>query len=161
MGYYISFIVGSIISKPRQYIQSQHPRPSEAGKQQHSFGQACAWSASHKHHSNSDHTSAHQFSASFFPSSLSLIPSIVANTVKRSCTHHLHETIHGRQEHIHLDHLLNRASRLLQHRTQVLDTQLRHVRDRRRGLCEDRAFGCTWDLTGAVDGRGRCDCLGL
>lgn len=40
---------------------------------------------------------------------------------KKSATYHLRKTVHGGQEDVDLDHLLNATACLLQHGCQVLD----------------------------------------
>ena len=75
---------------------------------------------------------------------------------------HFGEAIHGGEEHVHLDDLLERRACSGENGREVADAQLRHLRDggaaRER---EDLARGCAGDLPGAVDRAGRGDGLGL
>ena len=58
------------------------------------------------------------------------------------CPVHLHKVIHRRQEHIDLDHLLNRRAGFLQDGGQVLDALLGHLGDGGGGGGEEFAFWC-------------------
>lgn len=74
---------------------------------------------------------------------------------------HLSEVVHGGQEHVDLDDLVERGPRGREHRAEVLDAQLRHLGDARRGLCEDLAAGRARDLARAIDRVCGTDGLGL
>jgi hypothetical protein len=74
---------------------------------------------------------------------------------------HLGEVVHGGQEHVDLDDLVERGPRGREHRAEVLDAQLRHLRDARRRLREDLAAGRAGDLARAVDRVGGAYGLGL
>jgi len=74
---------------------------------------------------------------------------------------HLGEVVHGRQEDVDLDDLGDVGPAGLQHRGEVLDAELGHLRYAGARLREDLARGRAWDLARAVDGARRGYCLGL
>lgn len=74
---------------------------------------------------------------------------------------HLSEVVHGRDEHVDLDDLLERGSGGLEDIRQVGDALLGHLGDGVRGLGEDLAGGRAGDLAGAVDGAAGLDGLGV
>lgn len=59
---------------------------------------------------------------------------------------HLRKVVHGSQEHIDLNNLLNTASSFLKNSRQVLDAELGHGRDAGGLKGENFAFGCAWDF---------------
>ena len=74
---------------------------------------------------------------------------------------HLGKVVHGRDEHVDLDDLLQRGAGGGEHIRQVRDALLGHLGDAMRGEREDLAGGCAWDLAGAVDGAVGLDGLGI
>ena len=59
---------------------------------------------------------------------------------------HLREVIHGRYEHIDLDHLADIGACSFEDGGQILDAKLGHLGDGGGGLREDLAGGCARDL---------------
>lgn len=74
---------------------------------------------------------------------------------------HLSEVVHGGDEHVDLDDLLEGGSGGLEDVRQVGDALLGHLGDAVGGLGEDLAGGSAWDLAGAVDGGAGLDGLGV
>jgi hypothetical protein len=74
---------------------------------------------------------------------------------------HLHEVVHGGQEHVDLDDLADAGAGLLEHGREVVDAELGHLADRGLAEGQDLAFGGAGDLTAAVDGGGGDDGLRL
>ena len=74
---------------------------------------------------------------------------------------HLSKVVHGGDEHVDLDDLLDRGSGGLENGRQVGDALLGHLGDGVGGQGEDLAGGSAWDLAGAVDGGAGLDGLGV
>lgn len=74
---------------------------------------------------------------------------------------HLSKVVHGGDEHVDLDDLLEGRSGSLKDGGQVGDALLGHLADVVGGQGEDLAGGSAWDLAGAVDGGAGLDGLGV
>lgn len=74
---------------------------------------------------------------------------------------HLSKVVHGGDEHVDLDDLLEGRASSLKDGGEVADALLGHLADVVCGQGEDLAGGSAWDLAGAVDGGAGLDGLGV
>ncbi|KFY06950.1 hypothetical protein V492_07594 [Pseudogymnoascus sp. VKM F-4246] len=72
---------------------------------------------------------------------------------------HLSKVVHGGDENVDLDDLLDGGSGGLEDGRQVADALLGHLGNGVGGQGEDLAGGSAWDLAGAVDGGAGLDGL--
>lgn len=74
---------------------------------------------------------------------------------------HLSEVVHGGDENVNLDNLLERRASSFENSRQVGDALLGHLADVVGSQGEDLAGGRAWNLAGAVDGGAGLDGLGV